>query len=167
MAEKINQPQVSEKDWQDVRATMEREKAILGRAREMGEDADQISLGYLFVEAIPDDYNAFAAAELADYDLNFVPAARAKILFRLDWEKDHPQMPENFKKRLTWMRGLLTSADWESEEGFREASEVWQKGIKQYLDEYIESNPQVLAATTAFRKFEEKLLRGGQETAKL
>ena len=129
------------------------------KAREAGEDADNILLGHILNVIIGDDVSAFHSAVYGGYIPEELRYSQTKILGRLSLEIKFKQTPKNLKKQLELVRDKLKKHNWGDKESFEEAYETWKEEVQDWTLNFRNTNPKMKEAYEKFLSFDNDLSR--------
>lgn len=130
------------------------------KAKKFGLDVDKVTLGYVVDHITGDDVNAFGPL-LFSYPQSRpdeIQAGKDFILARLDWEVGLAVLPQNISERLKEVRQEMEKSQWTTEEGFRNAYDLWKTRAK----EYVEGYPGIIEARRVYRELEGRVKKRPQ-----
>jgi hypothetical protein len=100
-------------------------------------ETNKLILGVVLYRIIGDDENSFG---LYIYIPELTETAKTSIFNRMDWESELPELPLIIRNQIKKIRRKLESFNWEGEENFNKAYEMWMKDVRHYTKHQIAIN---------------------------
>ncbi len=144
----------TEKHQELIEYPIKKAEIIREEAKKTGEDVNTILLGHIIAIILDDDANAFSKTILSgEYSLKDIEYSRTGILGRLSLEIEFKETPEKLRKQLELAQDKLQEHDWKGEEGLKKAQDIWVKTVRDWTQNFRETNPQIKEAYEKFQSF--------------
>jgi len=141
-----------QQDW--IKYPIKKAEIIRKETKKTGEDTGTILLGHIITIILDDDANAFSKTILSgEYSLKDIEYSRTGILGRLSLEIEFKETPERLRKQLELAQDKLQEHDWKGEEGLKKAQDIWVKTVRDWTQNFRETNPQIKEAYEKFQSF--------------
>lgn len=75
---------------------------------------------------------------------------------QINWEIGTPELPRQIRRRLGKVKKGLEGIDWQTEDGFKEAKELWTGKVKDFTQAEIEKHPKYDNAMKWVHSLEER-----------
>jgi len=150
MRVEVEQPDIDRVPLDHPRAWAEyaqvHSKWLRAVALQFGLDVDKLILGDVLSTIIGDDANCFIWYESgAPFESEWAERARNNLLFRLGWEINTPELPDNIREKLREVKEAVELLDWTNEATFKEAMKIWYSA-KDWVVEEIDKKPKLREA---------------------
>ncbi|MBU0572315.1 hypothetical protein KKH23_01435 [Patescibacteria group bacterium] len=144
-----------QQDW--IKYPIEKAEIIRKETKKTGEDTDTILLGHIITLILDDDANAFNMVKLSGYSPHYMEYSRTVMLGRLSLEIEFKETPEELRKQLELTRNKLQEHDWIGEKGFNEVFGIWKETVRDWTQNFRDTNPEINEAYEKFQAFNTSL----------
>ena len=130
-------------------------------APQLGIDVEKLMLGDVLSTIIGDDPELLIWVGKLSFDPERASLNRDQLMFRLDWELQVPELPDEVRENLEAVKQDLEAdeyADWTVQENFLRARAVWQS-FRTTTEAIVEEDPDYQAAVIYHDHMWEKRLR--------